>query len=103
MTEPAFTLADITHQQFAARLNQSFLIRFEDDAVLESELVEVSPWGNPSPGQRQPFSLMFRGMGDPVLPQRIYSVENEEMGSLELFLVPIGPDERGMRYEAVFS
>ena len=103
MTESAPTLADITHHQFAACLNQSFRVRLGDTS-LETELIQVSPWGSPLPGQRQPFSLTFRGASEPILPQqRIYSVENAMIGTLELFLVPIGPDEQGMCYEAVFS
>jgi hypothetical protein len=37
------------------------------------------------------------------MPQRIYRLQHEELGQLELFLVPIGPDADGMCYEAVFS
>ncbi len=37
------------------------------------------------------------------LEQAIYALEHAEMGMLELFLVPLGPHEDGMRYEAVFT
>jgi hypothetical protein len=37
------------------------------------------------------------------VPQGIYKLENEKLGALEIFLVPIGPDEKGMRYEAIFN
>jgi len=33
------------------------------------------------------------------LPQRIYRVEHERLGAIDLFLVPIASD----RYEAVFT
>ena len=33
----------------------------------------------------------------------MYRVEHEDIGSFEIFLVPIGPDEKGMKYEAVFT
>jgi hypothetical protein len=52
---------------------------------------------------RLPFSIVFLGPLEPVLPQRIYRFEHEALGTFELFIVPIGPDESGMRYEAVFS
>jgi hypothetical protein len=45
----------------------------------------------------EPFDLRV-----PPLPQHIYALEHTSLGKLELFLVPIGPDERGMRYQAVF-
>jgi hypothetical protein len=46
---------------------------------------------------------VFRGPGDVLLPQRIYRMEHEEIGVFDLFLVPIGPDEIGLRYEAIFT
>jgi hypothetical protein len=30
-------------------------------------------------------------------------MEHPEIGVFELFLVPIGPDEKGLRYEAIFT
>jgi hypothetical protein len=38
-----------------------------------------------------------------VLPQQIRRVEHPSLGSMEIFLVPIGPDASGMQYEAVFG
>jgi hypothetical protein len=53
--------------------------------------------------RRAPFSIVFRGPATPILPQRIYRLEHPAIGSFDLFLVPIGPDERGLRYEAIFT
>ena len=46
---------------------------------------------------------MFRGGPTPPVPQRIYGVEHARIGRLDLFLVPLGPDDAGQRYEAVFT
>ncbi len=55
-------------------------------------------------GPRRPFSLIFSNpRKDSYLPQRTYSLEHAKLGVLEIFLVPIGPDENGMFYEAVFT
>jgi hypothetical protein len=54
-------------------------------------------------GSRTQFSLVFRGGPDPPLQQRIYCLEHEQLGALDLFLVPLGPDAAGQRYEAVFN
>ena len=54
-------------------------------------------------GRRAPFSIVFRGPATPILPQRIYRLDHPGIGPFEIFLVPIGPDEAGMRYEAVFT
>ena len=54
----------------------------------------------PARGQATlPFSLSFERPAT-MLPQRIYEISHDEMGSYEIFLVPIGPDGRGMVYEA---
>ena len=33
----------------------------------------------------------------------IYEVVHDELGSVQIFLVPIGPDAEGMVYEAIFT
>jgi hypothetical protein len=77
-----------------------------DGPLLDLVLVEarnLSPRpGDPGP-RRDPFSLMFLGPTAPVLPQRIYALENEAFGRLEIFLVPIGADADGVKYEAIFN
>lgn len=52
---------------------------------------------------REPFSLLFHGPLAPVLPQQTYALEHLALGQQEIFLVPLGPDAIGMRYEAVFT
>jgi len=37
------------------------------------------------------------------LPQRMYNFDLGQLGSFDIFIVPIGPDSSGMRYEAVFA
>ena len=49
------------------------------------------------------YPLVFRGPRDTLLPQRIYRFEHESIGDLDVFIVPIGPDDEGMLYEAVFN
>lgn len=63
--------------------------------------VQVYKWG--APGHRAPFSVFFRGPADRPLQQKIYRLEHDQLGTLDLFLVPLGPDAGGQRYEAVFT
>lgn len=79
---------------------------------LDAELAEVTEHSPRPPGRfRAPFSVLFHGPLRPVAPQGIYRVEHEQLGTLELFIVPVGPDEpadprqapSAMRYEAVFG
>ncbi|MFN0148417.1 MAG: DUF6916 family protein [Dehalococcoidia bacterium] len=60
--------------------------------------------GNPGgPDARAPFSLTFAGPAQPVLPQRIYTVAHDRLGTLDIFLVPLGPRGDAMLYEAIFT
>jgi hypothetical protein len=60
---------------------------------------------------RKPFAVLFHGPIEPVLPQGIYRLQHAQLGELELFIVPVGPDDPSgpekqptvMRYEAVFG
>lgn len=72
--------------------------RFRIAEAFDAELVEVTEIPR-EPGGRAPFSFVFEGGPTPPLPQAIYPVHHHELGTIEIFLVPIGPD----RYEAVFS
>ena len=54
-------------------------------------------------GERLPFCLVFAGPKDVVLPQKIYRIQHPKAGTMDIFLVPIGPDEGNMLYEAVFA
>ena len=97
----------LTGADFRPHLNQTFRIHKESSEPLESELIEVSDVGPDSregeAAERRSFSILLRGPAEPVLPQAIYRIEHADMGVLDLFLVPIGPDNQGMRYEAVFN
>jgi hypothetical protein len=96
-------LEDFTVDTFRPRLGERF--RLYAEPAVDVELVEAESVGEGAfePSGRVPFSLVFRAPHEPVLPQRIYRFENDALGEFELFIVPIGPDESGMRYQAVFS
>ncbi|MGH3149789.1 MAG: DUF6916 family protein [Streptosporangiaceae bacterium] len=80
--------------------------------TIETELVEITEHGASAPGSfRAPFSVVLHGPLDPVMPQGICRLEHEQLGMLELFIVPVGPAAprlpgqvpTAMRYEAVFG
>lgn len=98
-------LSTLTHEHFAACLNQPFLVDAGEGTEIEVELVEAQSRGKAESGSetRQRFSLIFRGPMEPQLPQQIYALRHETLSDLQLFLVPVGPDARGLLYEAVFS
>ncbi|MEO8054403.1 MAG: hypothetical protein ABI768_04580 [Acidobacteriota bacterium] len=89
---------------FSGRVGDGFRVGEQGSAV-EMTLIEVADLARPdAPGpRRSPFSLVFRGPMQPVLRQSTYALEHAALGRLEIFIVPIGPDASGMRYEAVFN
>ncbi|MDX6255772.1 MAG: hypothetical protein QOJ11_2106 [Frankiales bacterium] len=59
--------------------------------------------GRPREGMRDPFTLTFTGPPHLTLDQGIHPLTHPTMGMLELFLVPVAPDEGSVTYEAVFG
>ena len=56
---------------------------------------------------REPFSVLFQGPAEPVIPQQTFTLVHDALGRLAVFMVPVGRDgdpRRGpVLYEAVFS
>ena len=98
-----------TSETFAPHVGDRFAMSPAEgepfDAVLSS--CEETPYGSPEEWRkavdRVPFTLVFHADADPGVPQQIFELAHAELGTFELFLVPIAPDERGTRYEAVIS
>ena len=91
-------LEKLTVDDFRPLQGERFRVAPDGAAAFEVELVEVTEIPR-EPGGRAPFSLVFQGGPSPPLEQAIYRVEHDGLGTIEIFLVPIGPD----RYEAVFT
>jgi len=85
------------HGRFADVIGSSFARRGGPTLQLHevSDLVEGH-------GTRS-FSLIFHGPSDQSLDQGIHSLRHEDLGDLEVFLVPIGDRDGVRQYEAVFS
>ena len=93
----------LTEKEFSKHLNTKF--RITGDNPVELELTEVKGYlskPNEQTGMER-FSAYFHGPADHYLRQASYPLEHDVMGAFELFLVPIGRDEKGLRYEAVFN
>jgi hypothetical protein len=99
-------LDKLTVAEFTGQVGRTFRLTPADAPAQALVLVEARDLSlrtrAPGPG-RAPFSLLFLGPKGPVLPQRIYPLENETLGRLEIFLVPIGADADGVKYEAIFN
>ena len=94
-----------TEKDFCKQLNTKYLANLPESQPIELELVEVKPYVS-EPGEQEGmerFSIYFLGPAETFLPQDIYRVTHDQMGDLDLFLVPIAGDELGFRYETVFN
>lgn len=116
-------LGTVRCADFAAHVGESFTVAAEDaaggataadgDAGGRQQLVLLAAeeWGpawvraevESGTRARMPFRLTFRGRLDQVLPQQIYRLSHEVVGSCEPFVVPVGGDREGMRYEVTFT
>jgi hypothetical protein len=66
------------------------------------KLVKLDPAGN-SGRAGGAFSLLFASPTGPWLPQAVYPVKHPSLGTMEIFLVPVGPLAEGNGYQAVFA
>ncbi len=79
-------------------------IRFSPEVTLDARLIDVSEVNGDSPLSRNPFHLVLQTQQkDEYYRQNIYTLIHPTKGDLELFMVPLGGDGKGMRYEVVFS
>ncbi|AIY18090.1 hypothetical protein GUY44_24715 [Pimelobacter simplex] len=93
---------------FSALVGDPFEVVLPDGAVFALTLDEVAVrdavgGAGPDGTQRRQFSLLFSGPATPVLEQATWTVRHAGLGETALFLVPIGPRDDRMRYEAAFA
>jgi hypothetical protein len=89
---------ELSLNDFAAHIHSRFQV-----AHLDGYELELTAITNSSNAQLEQFSLIFTGTASPWLQQGIYPLVHPRLRECELFLVPLGPDATGMRYEAAFS
>jgi hypothetical protein len=97
--------ASLTETEFSNHVNTKFRVVLEGEKSVDLELTEVKGYmskHNEQTGMER-FSIYFQGPAEPHLPQKLYSFQHAEMGSFEMFLVPIAKNDAGFRYESVFN
>jgi hypothetical protein len=95
----------LVFEDFADKLGHTFALDEQGLPAIalsltEAELLAVR---QAKPGARPPFALTFVAEDPRVLPQRIYRLAHDDLGVLEIFLVPIGKDPQGVSYHATFN
>jgi Domain of unknown function (DUF6916) len=101
---------ELVSETFASRIGEPFEMILATGERLETVLVacEATKYGDAEDLRerlgRVPFSLHFASPDrERYAPQQTFTVRHDELGEFELFLVPLGPEERGMLYEAVIN
>jgi len=104
-------LGELTLEKALALVGTNFEVTLPDGATTNMKLDEALTLdvrqrrrtrGAPVP-KREPFSLYFLGDPKVLLPQGTYDFRSEAVQFENLFIVPIGQDEEGTEYEAVFT
>ena len=92
-------------EDFEPHAGGVFVLAEEGLPPLEFQLetAERLPARGGPDGMRPPFSLIFRCAEQEVLSQGHYHFAHDEMGKPDIFVVPIGRDEAGVIYQAVFN
>ena len=94
-----------TEAEFTKNLNTKFQLQVEAPQPIELTLIAVTPRRIEPHEQAgmERFSAVFLGPREILLPQQTYRVTHPDMGEFDIFLVALGPDPKGFRYEAVYN
>lgn len=96
-------LGKVLAADFSPYLNQKFYIHYGETEQLEVELISVDILGKTPVGRMQQFSLIFQSGIQAYLPQGVFHISQQPMGSMEVLTIPIGANQRGMRYQVIFG
>jgi hypothetical protein len=94
----------LTEEIFTQYLHTKFLVQLGEQPV-ELELAEVKTYRSEYAEEQgmERFSIYFDGPVELMLAQGMYSMHHEQMGSFDIFIVPLAARETNARYEAVFN
>ena len=97
-----------TPATFREHVGSTFHVDMGDGQSLELRLARVTPLRPPppgTPGRVEPFSLIFQGPTHAGLYQASHTLVHDSLGTLEIFLVPVGPlgEPNALCYEAIFN
>lgn len=113
MTAPFVPVpSPFTHATFASHVGDAFIATRDGAplplALVEARVIALQPMDGRALGKsgyvrRDPFALLFRGPLDRPLPQGLRAFTHPALGTFELHIVPVGPGETGLLYEAIFN
>ncbi len=95
-------LGTVTRETFDPHLGPGYTLH-AGERTIPLELVSVSSLPTRPGAARASFSLLLRAAERAHVPQAIYAITHAELGTMDVFVVPLGPDRVGMTYEIVFN
>lgn len=96
-------LATLTVDHFLPLSGQVFRVTPAGGEGVPMTLCKVRPSSRRGPsGFRQPFAVEFKPAQNIVLPQGLFVIEHETLGTMELMMTPVLANG-GCQYEAVFG
>ncbi len=100
MTSKLLQLAD-----FLPYVGTDFMLALENGAAYSLRLLSAQPLSASlgANALRESFDLCFLGAGPLRLEQDLYRLTHSVSESRDIFLVPIGSNELGFLYQAVFN
>jgi hypothetical protein len=99
--DSAVDIGTLTAADFEPRLNETFRLQHaEGELPLKLHEVQRLAHAKRAGGG---FSLVFVSPPGPFFTQSVYPLRHDGMGTIEMFLVPLGPGEGGNLYQAIFA
>ena len=96
-------LDKLTLDDFQPLLEDTFSVHAGDQSA-HFRLVSAQPVGEGrTNGKRAPFALTFQAPPEVKPVEGTYRLEHDDLGTLEMFLVPVAGDQEGTDFEAVFN
>jgi hypothetical protein len=94
-------LEKLKQATFAKQVNTEFHVHDPATRPFSLKLSQVVK--RTKSAQQETFSLLFHGPAAHFMPQGIHKLKHEQLGEVDIFLVPVGKDSDGFEYEAVFN
>jgi hypothetical protein len=95
---------DFDHTTFEQHLHVIFSVQTAAGPVdVELDEVEVHPQGVVPGSTRQPFTLIFLGPKDGLLPEGLHKLSHDDLGEFDLYLIPILSAGERQAYQSIFN
>ena len=94
-------LENLKHATFAKQVNTEFQVHDPAAEFFKLKLARVVKLSQTA--QQEAFSLLFHGPATHYIAQGIHKLSHEQLGEIDIFLVPVGKNQDGFEYEAIFN